>query len=207
MKFEKLVDEMVVRLARQPIQTRYALSQFKLNNEDYRISAEYTDPIHYPFYYYLGCRVLPKNLIEFGFESGIESGCFIHGCKNLDNYLGFRHENKVGYWSSRLAKHNICNVLKKKINYWNGEIFDPEFLKNFLVRKWDCALIVRVESRDTIRKYLDLVWNQMNLGGIIVVDRCKSNPDMEAAYNEFCKITQRPITILKTRYGTGLIEK
>jgi hypothetical protein len=99
---------------------------------------------------------------------------------------------------------NILNVLKKPPGYWYGDITDPEFLKQFLVRKWDCALVVRSETYDINRRYLDLIWGQMSLGGVMLVDRIK-NQEMKSAYEDFCKVVHRPVSILNSRYGAGLV--
>jgi hypothetical protein len=168
------------------------------------VSSEYTDPVHYPLYYYLGSQVKSKNLVEFGFESGMEGGCFLHGCKTVENYLGFKHKTNIHYWSPRIPAKNILNVLKKPPGYWYGDITDPEFLKQFLVRKWDCALVVRSETYDINRRYLDLIWGQMSLGGVMLVDRIK-NQEMKSAYEDFCKVVHRPVSILNSRYGAGLV--
>jgi hypothetical protein len=207
MDLNELKKKLLNKLSNHPLNPKYALSQFKLNNEDYRLSTEYSDPIHYPFYYYLGKLIQPKHLLEFGFESGIESGCFCHGCKSVEHFLGFKHKIDISYWSARIPKFNVGSVLKSNVNYWNGDITDPEFLKQFLVKKWDCALIVRSESHEINRRYFDLVWGQMPLGGLLVVDRIKSNKEMKTAFEEFCKIIQRPNVTIPTRYGVGIIEK
>jgi hypothetical protein len=207
MILEELIPFLNDRLTRLPIAPKHSLSQFRLNNEDYRSAAEYTDPTHYPFYYYLGRAVGCKNLLEIGFESGIESGCFLHGNKGVESYLGFRHKASIEYWSPRMPRKNIIDVLKKPISFWNGEINDPEFLKQFLIKKWDCALVVRSESRVANKTHLNLVWGQMSLGGVIAVDRVRSDPEMKAAFEDFCKTCQRPQTIFNTRYGTGILIK
>jgi hypothetical protein len=205
MDVDDLAIKMTDRLRKHPLSPKYVLSQFKLNNEDYRLSSEYTDPTHYPIYYYLGRHLQTKNLIEFGFESGLEAGCFLHGCKTVEKYLGFKHKTNINYWSPRIPSKNVLNVLKKPVNYWYGEIVDPEFLKQVLVRKWDCALMVRSETKEINRRYLDLVWGQMSLGGIMIVDRIKSNSEMKSAFEDFCKVVHRPLTVLKSRYGIGLV--
>lgn len=206
MDVDNLYKKLTDRIQKQPLVPRYTLSQFKLNNEDYRLSSEYTDPTFYPFYYYLGKEVQCKNLIEFGFESGIESGCFIKGCKTVENYLGFKHKTNINYWSSRIPIKNIYNALKKPVHHWHGDITDPEFLKNFFIRKWDCALVVRsADTHELNRRYLELLWGQISLDGLIVVDRIKSSPEMKSAFEDFCKIVHRPINILNTRFGVGLV--
>lgn len=207
MELNDLTEKLTDRLKKHPLSPKYVLSQFKLNNEDYRQASEYTDPTYYPFYYYLGKLIQPKNLIEFGFESGIEAGCFLHGCKTVESYFGFKHKTDIRYWSPRLAKNNIQHVLQKKINYWHGDIVEPEFLKQFLVKKWDCGLFVRPETHEVNRRYLDLLWGQMSLGGVIAVDFVKFDPNMKSAFEDFCKVVQRPNTVLQTRYGIGLIIK
>jgi hypothetical protein len=205
MNVEELKSYLIDRLQVQALNPKHALSQFKLNNEDYRLSAEYTDPLHYPFFYYLGKAIKAKNLIEFGFESGIESGCFCHGCK-IENYLGFRNKKTIHYWSPRLSLANISNIIKKPVGYWNGEITDPEFLKQFLIRKWDCALLVKTEDYETTKRHLTLLWNQMSYSGIIIVDKL-TQKDVKKAFDDFCTIINRPNTTIRTRYGIGLVIK
>ena len=203
MLLNELTTYLKDRLNKKPLNPRHILSQFKLNNEDYRHSYEYTDPRYYPFFYYLGKKIKPSNLLEFGLEMGIESGCFIHGCKTLNGYLGFKSLLQ-NYWSPRLALCNIKNVLNKKIDYWYGDTEDPEFIKAFLSKKWDCVLMLK--SNLTNRYYLDLAWNQMPIGGYLIVDNIKSI-EINNCFKDFCIIKNREGNFLDTRYGTGIIIK
>jgi hypothetical protein len=204
MNLDNLSIRLLNRLTHRPLHPRCALAPFKVFNEDYRHSSEYSDPTYYPFYYYLGRCLYAENLLEIGFESGLEASCFLKGCASVKNYLGFRQQTNTSYWSQRIPISNITNCLKKKPQIWNGNISDPEFLKHFLRRKWDCVLIVRSQNQKTNRRYMELAWGQMPLGGLMVVDYIKDE-SMRDSYEEFCKISNRQPTVLQTRYGIGLI--
>jgi hypothetical protein len=165
------------------------------------------DPTYMPFYYQLG-RVLKgsKTLVEFGFDLGMPSGCFIDGCGGVDHFLAF-HRKTEQYYPKRLGLANIHNILKKKFDMWIGEETDPEFVKMVLLRKWDCAIICDPGQQEkTIRAYLDLVWSQMSHGGVIVVDFL-ADPQVRAAYEAFCKLQSREPFTINTMRVTGILQR
>src|SRR6185437_11335223 len=65
-------------------------------------SSVHGDPTYMPFYYQLG-RLLKgaKNLIEFGFDLGMPSGCLIDGCGGIESLLAFRKKDNQ-YYTKRL---------------------------------------------------------------------------------------------------------
>jgi hypothetical protein len=169
--------------------------------------AVHSDPTFMPFYYHLG-RILKgaKNLIELGFDLGMPSGCFIDGCGSVDKFLAFKKKTDQ-YYPKRLGVSNIHTILRKKFDLWVGEESDPEFIKMVLLDKWDCAIICDSGHEEkTYRAYLDLVWNQMMYGGLVVVDLLGYKP-VKAAYESFCKVQGREPFLINTLRGTGIIQK
>jgi hypothetical protein len=194
------------RLETTPLSPKLFLSRFKIGVDS--LPVLFTDPTYLPLYYYLG-RLLPqtKNLLEIGFDLGMPSGCFMSGCPGIEFFLAFRKAVSEGYHTKRLGVSNIHNIWKKRFDLWVGNETDPEFVKSVLGRKWDCVLVgdARAEEK-TIKAYLNLVWNQMADGGLVIVDYLVSEPVREA-YNSFCKSNNREPFVLKTFRSTGMLQK
>ena len=205
MNVVELATEVNKRLRKCAINPRHTLSQFKVPNEDYRQSPEYTDPVHYPTYYHLGNLLKPGRLLDVGLESGLESGAFIQGSGPVQTYFAFRESNPDYYWSHRLPCCNVVNQLRAKFHFWHGQMEDPEFLKQFLRYKWDCILIPHPRSAATARRYMDLMWEQLPLEGAMVIDHLRG--EVEPAYLEFCAVKNREPAVIRSRYGMGLIVK
>lgn len=180
-------------------------SQFRIGFD--RPVLLFDDPTYLPFYYHLG-KILnkTKNLLEFGFDLGLPSGCFIKNCESIDTFASFRKKTDQ-YYTKRLGLSNIHNILRKKFDLWIGDESDPEFIKIVLSRKWDCVIICDNKQKEqTYRAYLDLVWNQMMYEGLIIVDFLKE-PPVKSAYQSFCKIQNRQTFTIDTSRGTGIIQR
>lgn len=165
-----------------------------------------SDPTFMPFYFQLGKLLKVKKLIEFGFDLGMPSGCLIEGCGGIEHFLAFRKD--VGqYFTKRLGISNIHSITKKKFDLWVGNETDPEFMKMVFIHKWDCAIICDSSHNEkTYRAYLDLIWNQMQYGAIIVVDFL-GEPPVKAAFESFCDLQGRNHVRINTLRGTGIIQK
>lgn len=205
MKLQDLRKELGKKLETTPLSPKLFLSRFKIGVE--RLPVLFTDPTYLPFYYYLG-RLLPetKNLLEMGFDLGLPGGCFIYGCPTLERFTAFRRAKEEGYHTRRLGVANIHNALKKKFELLLGKETDPEIIKSILGCRWDCVIIGEEAEEKTIKAYLNLVWNQMSDGGLVVVDFLNV-ASVGEAYHSFCKLNNREPFVLKTFRGTGLLQK
>jgi hypothetical protein len=165
------------------------------------------DPTFMPFYYHLGkCLPNTENLLEFGFDLGMPSGCFIDGCPSVKHFLAFRKQNEQ-YYPKRIGISNIQSILKKKFDLWVGEETDPEFIKLVLFKKWDCVILSDSGKKEqTYRAYLDLAWNQMSDDGIIIVDFL-NEAFVKSAFTNFCILQGREQVKFNTLRGTGIIQR
>ena len=86
-------------------------------------------------------------------------------------------------------------------------MLDDGFVDRFNQNGWDLAIVNEEKNYDSMMEFLDTLWTKMNPEGLIVVDYVEFNAPSKQAYNNFCKINNKPVCILKTRYGVGLIQK
>jgi hypothetical protein len=180
-------------------------SHFKIGTD--RPVYLFDDPTYMPMYYQLG-KILnnTKTLLEFGFDLGMPSGCFIKGCPDVEHFLAFRKKDDL-YYSKRLGAANIHNIWKKKFDFWIGQETDAEFVKAVLLQKWDCVIIADQGKKEgDYRSYLDLVWNQMRSGGVVVIDFLKDH-NVRDALQKFCRLQNRESMSLETIRGTGILQK
>jgi hypothetical protein len=204
-KLQDLKKKISKKMETSALTPKVLQSRFKLWVD--RPVALFNDYTYMPFYYHLGKYLgATKNLIEFGFDLGLPSGCFLEGCPGVEHFLAFRKKNNY-FYSKRLGVSNIHNIWKKKFEFWLGNESDPELIKSILLRKWDCAIISDDNQQEkTYRAYLDLIWNQMNEGGLVVLDYLGTSAAMEA-YKSFCKIQSREPFYVNTLRGTGILQK
>lgn len=194
------------KLRKGTFNTKTFLSRLKFSDEAGRDSVRYTDPTYIPFYYYLGLEVKPKNVIEFGLNIGLVSGTFFSACKTVDHFLAFQQRNKE-YYSVRLGRANVWNTLRKKFSFHYGNVKDDEFIKKVLHYKWDCVLINDEHDYQWYIDVIDLLWDQLNLGAVIVFDHLNSNKQVRLAYDTICRTKNREQVVIGTRYGVGIIER
>lgn len=205
MKLQDLRRKISKKMETSALTPRVLQSRFKLWVD--RPVALFNDSTYMPFYYHLGkCLGDTKSLIEFGFDLGLPSGCFLEACPQVEHFLAFRKKNNY-FYSKRLGVSNIHNIWKRKFELWNGVETDPEFIKCILMRKWDCVIISDDKQQDkTYRAYLDLVWNQVNEGGLVVVDYL-GTPEVMEVYMSFCKLQSMEPFFIQTVRGTGILQK
>jgi len=186
MNFKSLEDD----LNKELVSTKSILAGFLFNSTGATQSPAYSDNCYIPFYYHLSKYVKPKNFLKIGFTLGLLSGAFLRGSDSVESFVGVYEQY------SRLGKKNIQSVYKKDFvltSDWN-------VVKN---KKWDLVIFDKLLPYDECRKVLDVIWSQLNLDGILVYERCLSEDNR--AFVDFCKIHDRELKILKTRYGSGIV--
>ena len=57
----------------------------------------FADPKYFPFFYHLGKKVQPRKLLEIGFGLGLVSGCFLQGCKSVQEFTAFQDKRDEFY--------------------------------------------------------------------------------------------------------------
>lgn len=202
----KIVPIIKSKLEKQLIPATILLDKFKAIEETSKHVSAYTDPNYAPFYYYLGTLIEPKNFVEIGFKLGLLSGCFFQGCKTVKNFLGFQQKTDE-FYSPRMAKSNIKRFFKGDFDFYLGETTDKEWLNCFSKNNWDLVLVNEQKDYDFYRMCLDVVWEKLENGGLIVVEYALNHEPCKKAFSDFCKIKNREYCVMSTRQGTGLIQK
>jgi len=188
------------------VNSRILLDRLRVADEIYRKSSLYQDPRYIPFYYHLGKFITPQGLFQIGLGLGFPICSLLQSCKTLKRIFTFQPKSD-GFFSARLALSNIRDFHRGDLGYSYGGIGDEEFVTNFETGNWDLAFINVETSLDLYRDYLDLIWQQLPLDGIIVMDYLSSYQESNEAFTTFCKIVNREPVIFKTRFGTGIIQK
>ena len=182
------------------------LDKMRLPDEDLRKGFAYNDHTYIPFYYWLGEIIQPKHLLEIGFRLGLLSGTFLSSCKTVECFFAFQ-EVKKEFYSERLGRSNIKDVYKKKLFIYKGGIKDEVFLTKMQSMEFDLVIINEEDSYDRHRLYYDLVWPQLNVDGIIVVNYLKKCKTSDLAFKDFVISKNLEPTYIDTNYGIGLIRK
>lgn len=206
MQLADIVKELNDRLSK-PFSARVLLDNLRLITEDSRRTSAYTDPLFMPFYYHLGQVFEAKNILEIGFQLGLCSACFLKA-RPVEQVLGFQEKGEE-YYSPRLGKANVMQNAHRHmpLEVYVGGFNDPEFLVPFQRNKWDLCFINEETGYDKHLAYLDFVWPQMELDGLMVMDYLTRHTPAQKAYFDFCKSKNREPVTFKTRYGVGIIQR
>jgi hypothetical protein len=187
-------------LKKQTISSKALLGTFRLLTDNSRLTGAYQDSSYFPLYYYLGKRINAKNLIEWNFNLGLYSGCFLKGNNTVENIFAF-HEKTEEFYSSRIGVSNIKNHYHKKFDICEGTIEEAQ--EGLGKDSWDVAIVNgEVSYKEQISR-LNILWEHISPDGLIVVDYIGSN----CGFEDFCRIKNRVPIIFNTRYGIGIIQK
>lgn len=199
-----MIDTLQKKLASGLMPGRILLDQLKFLDENSRRSAAYCDSKYVSFYYYLGGLIQPKTFLEIGFNLGLLGACFLKACKTVEEYQGFQQIDET-YYSPRLGTANIKNNYKGSMDVYVGSF--SEFIPKISEKLWDLTIINEEASFDRHLLCFDLVWQQMPLDGIMVVESLNRHLPTKEAFLSFSSGKNREPTLFKTRYGTGLLKK
>jgi predicted O-methyltransferase YrrM len=199
-----IIETLQKKLDSGIITGRLLLSQMRLLNEASRQTPAYSDPKYVPFYYHLGGLIYPKNVLEIGLDLGLLGGCFLKACKTAEKYVAFQQKT-TEYYSPRLAISNIKSNFKGDIDYYVGEITD--FVPKIATNYWDLIIINEELNFDRHLLCLDLLWQHLSVGGIIIMESLRRHNPAKEAFLAFSASQNREATVFQTRYGTGFIQK
>lgn len=206
MKASEIGKILKSKIDKAAIPSHVLLDKFRVIDEYSRRTAAYTDPRYAPFYYYLGNLIEPKTFAEFGLRLGLLSGSLFKSCKTVKTFFAFQPKID-GFYSSRIPLSNIRAVYKNEVWFHYGSPTDSEFIEVLGRVKWDLVTINDEGSYDSHRQYFDVAWDNLATNGFIVSDYAISHRPAKDAYIDFCKMKNREPILLKTRYGTGIIQK
>ena len=106
-----------------------------------------------------------------------------------------------------MAKSNIRRFFKGDFDFYLGDISDEEWVNRFSKHNWDFILINEQREYDFYRMCLDIVWDKLEYGGLIIIEYVLNHEPCNKSFFDFCKIKNRESIVIKTRYGTGLVQK
>ena len=184
-------------LKKELVNTKSVLNGFLFIASGTNLTAAYVDPRYIPFYYHLSKYIEPKRVLEVGFTLGLLSGAFLRGSSSVKSFVGV-YDGAL----SRLGKKNIQLVFKGDLvltSDWNA-LKSDKFDKS---DKWDLVIFDKLLPYDECRKFLDIVWDNLNLCGVLVYEHCLGEDNR--AFVDFCKVHDREVKILGTRYGSGIV--
>jgi hypothetical protein len=196
----KLEDE----LKRQLVSASVLLGHMRVVDESSRHAFQYIDNRYAPFYYHLGKHIKPRNILKIGFRLGLLSGCFLKSCQTVEDFLAFQSDVAL---ATRLGTKNIKDIYKNSFRLFLGDFLSDEFKILLQTKKWDFVIFNEETRCDDIRLHLDLVWPNMEIGGLVVVDYVNYHKPTKGVYHDFCKAQNREPVVVNTRYGVGLIER
>jgi hypothetical protein len=203
---EDIRDKLEDDLQKQVVSSRVLLDRLRLIDEDSRKTAAYLDPNYAGFYYHLGKYIKPQNVIEFGFNLGLLTGCLFASCKTVKTFLAL-NKTKEDFIASRIGRSNIKLRFKGKSIYYCGSLFDRDFDKHVSKKSWDLIIINDEAGYDEHLQYLDFSWNCLGENGCIVSDYLNRHEPAKSAFVAFCESKTRKPVFFKTRYGTGIVQK
>lgn len=204
---EELKAKLEAKLRNRHVSGRVLLDRFQMLDPDtVKLHGAYSDPSYMPFYLHLGRFVPAPRLLEFGFGTALASGCFCWGNGKVQEVLGFQPK-RHGFYSARLGIANLSLVFKGRGHIYVGQVHDQDFVARVGERRWDVALVSDRESYDGTMTYLEAAWTGLEYDGLLCVDNLTADKMIGRAFADFCKIKNRPVTLIGTRYGVGLVKK
>jgi len=204
-ELEYLKKKVDVDLKKQLISGRVLLDRYCMIDELSRKSPSYCDPNYAGFYYHLGKYISPNSLMEFGFDLGLFSACFMISCKTVKNYFAFR-ESDGSFFSERIGARNIRRSYKGNSKYHYGSIHDDIFDKVF-ENRWDMVIFSVEEKYDKQLQYFEFVWPYLNENAIMVCDNIRRNQATKDAFEAFAFSKNRESCFFNTRHGTMILQK
>jgi len=191
---------------KSPLPAQAILSRFKYLPPQESSRPYFYDPEYYPFYFHMGRHMTPTNVFAIGLGIGLSLSCFLLSCKTVKGMLAFQRAG-TDFYSPRFAKHNIHMAYKGKSYIHVGSMNDQPLQDRAHSCQWDMLMLTEQFSYDDNIAYLRLLWSQIANDGLLIMDFVNYDRSVGRAYRDFCKEINREPTILKTKYGVGLICK
>lgn len=204
---EYIQNEIKTLLHQKLINGKILLQDCKVVDENSRRSPAYSDPMYAPFYYHLGKFVTPKSVVSLSFNLGLLEKCFFMSCKTTEYFLAFRNKDENVYFSPRMGFYNIRRSYKGQFDYLESSARDLGLEQRLSSRKWDMVMLNEEFNYDDMLYSLELSWQNMSSGGVIVVDNATDLKSIKQAFHAFADSVGITPAVLPTRYGTGILMK
>jgi len=202
---EDIQNEIRPLLHKKLVNGKILLQDCKLVDENSRRSPAYSDPMYVPFYYHLGKFVTPKAMVSLSFNLGLLEKCFFMSCKSVEYLLAFRNRDERVYFSPRMGFYNIRRSYKGHFDYLESSARELGLEQRLSSRKWDMVMLNEEFNYDDMLYSLELSWQNMSSGGIIVVDNATDIKPIKQAFQAFADSVGREPAVFPTRYGTGIL--
>jgi predicted O-methyltransferase YrrM len=198
---QELKEQIERLLNKDPaLPARILMGRFCFLADNSQFAQSCADPRHFPFFYHLGKLTSPIRLLEIGFGLGLASGCFLQGCKTVEQFTAYQ-DTRDQFYSYRLGRRNIFSIYKNKFLFYNNII-------DLGAGEFDLVLVTEESPLDQYRTELDAAWEHLVYGGLMVIDHAKYGIGIcSRVLSDFCKIVNREAVVVNTRYGTALIRK
>lgn len=155
-----------------------------------RINTVYEDDNYFPFYYYLGQQVQPRNVLQVGPYLGIPAMCFMKSCSTVEEWWAISERNTYidGIF------HCLCRGKARVTTH---------YVERFEHYKADMVFLSEFFEREKCDFYLSYLWERLKIGGLLVMDYISTS----SAYKDFCELVQKPPLAFGTRYSVGILQK
>jgi predicted O-methyltransferase YrrM len=206
MELHSIVDAVHVGLGKGFVNVQSLMARLPYVTPTVTNKAFYTDPRYYPTYFHLGRSLKPRSLLSMSLGGGLSTACFLLGDSEARDVLAYQRPID-GYYSPRMAKHNIRQAYKKTLDVFVGDALSQEFQNKLRADSWEAVIIDEECKYDDYLSLLRTVWPHISENGVIVLDRINYHKPAGRACKDFCNEINRNSAFIHSKYGVGLIGK
>ena len=192
------------KLDKPTISTDILLGRVKLLDSSSRDTAAFNDNRYLPFYYHLGKEIDQSvKVIQIGAKLGLIGACFMQGCKHAVDWWAIEEEVLETSIPKNIIKSNLkmfCQGQSDLFVPWNS--MDISLMS--IEVNYEIAFLSESYNSELMKKYLEILWDHLISGGLLVVDYIQNEANMEI-FKGFCRVKNREPHILDTRYGVGIL--
>lgn len=173
---------------------------FVYESEETKFLPYFRDKRNYPFYYYLGKKINPENVLIVGTCGGYKSGLICYSSEKIKNiYIFDFFKNKS---LMRLTRNNLGKFRNVKKEFFN-ESNKEAFLKNDFFDLIIFDDIKIIENKEILYFYYDLLKNK----GFLIFDKVVENLELENYLINFANKRNALVEKFQTRNKTLIINK
>lgn len=173
---------------------------FVYENDMTKNMPSFRDKRNYLFYYYLGKKLNPENVLMIGTCGGYKSGFLCYSSKNIKNIYIFDFFNNKSLM--RLTKNNLGKFRSVK-----KEFFDESNKENYLKNNFFDLIVFDdlkiIENKELLYFYYEILKPK----GFIVFDKVFANKELEIYLKNFVEKRNVFFEKFQTRNETLIINK
>ena len=175
----------------------------------FKETSEFSDPVHFPFYYYLGQQLQSKSVYQVGSQGGLVGAAFLQGCRTVESWLSMDVPRNQGNSLARVIKGNLSKHCGGMVN----SMYLPpklEPLKVDVVCQPDVSpdtfFISEKFDPEEYRVALEFAWKALIVEGILIADYITTDA-IRPVFESFCRVKNRELLVFDTRYGVGVLQR